>query len=248
MIQNFVEAVRFLTILPLPSRPSKEEGSLAAAMFFFPLVGFLLGVISLALYFLAARFYPPPIATLVLVIAPLLLSGALHVDGFADFCDGFGAGKNKEETLRIMRDPHMGVWGTAGVSLLLLTKFMLLLDLPLKFPAFLFAMTASRWSQVVLSYFLPYARVEGGLGRGVARKVSLKTLLGASFFLFLIVVYLGWIGFFAALALGAFLFLVGYFFHCKLSGITGDLLGAASEMTELLIFLAVTAIAPYLPL
>lgn len=235
MIQDFFEAVRFLTILPFPG---KGKGDLARAMFFFPLVGFLVGILSLAVIqalSLEAHFR---IEALGLITIPLILTGGLHADGFADFCDGFFGGKTKEEVLRIMRDSRVGVWGALGAVLLLLWKWELFASLPRRGEAFLFALTASRWAQVVLAYFLPYANPEKGLGELVAKKVTVRELAGATGFLALLVFFYQGMGVLLFLLLLPFLLGAGFFFKRRVGGITGDLLGAASEATELYVLLA----------
>ncbi len=241
MLNDFLEALRFLTILPLPSSQKPRKDSLARAMFFFPLAGFLIGIVSLVLFKLFQSFFPARVANLILLAAPIVLSGGLHVDGFADFCDGFFAGKSKADTLRIMKDSRIGVCGAVGVFLLLLFKFELLQELPLKTWSFLMMMTASRWAQVILSFYLPYAGLPGGLGEQVARKVGTRELVGASVILFFVTLPVKGAGFFVFLGLLVFLALLGWAFQKKVGGLTGDLLGAASEMTEIFVLLLITA-------
>lgn len=245
MFTDFLEALRFLTIFPVPAA-KKKANDLARAMFFFPLVGFLIGLATLWVFSSASSIFPEGVANLLLVFVPVVLSGGLHLDGFADFCDGFFGPRDKTEILKIMKDPHIGTWGAAGIFFLLLVKYELLRIFPDKAPPLLFALTASRWSQVILSYCLPYAGLEGGLGKRVAQKIQLRELLGATFFLFLVTLWLQWVGLFVFVGLAIFLAPLGYFYKRRLGGITGDLLGAASEMSEavVLLFLAVLTNSP----
>ena len=210
-------------------------------MVFFPAAGLLIGGLSLGLFRISETFFPPRIATLVLLIAPILMSGGLHVDGFADFCDGFFGGKEKSDILRIMKDSRVGAWGALGVALLVLTKFELLQTLPFKAPFFLMAMAASRWSQVLLSFYLPYAGLGGGVSEYVASKVGLREVLGATLFLIPLIFWLQKEGVFILGGLALFLFLLGFYFKKKVGGITGDLLGAASELTEVFVLLLATS-------
>lgn len=231
------EAVRFLTVFRLPSRNLLPENALARSMFFSPAVGFLIGGLSLGLFRISEIFFPPRIATLILLVVPILVSGGLHVDGFADFCDGFFGGKDKSDILRIMKDSRVGAWGALGVALLVLTKFELLQSLPLKAPFFLMAMAASRWAQVLLSFSLPYAGLGGGVSESVAGKVGWREVLGATLFLTPLLFWLQKEGVFILGALALFLFLLGFYFKKKVGGITGDLLGAVSELTEVFVLL-----------
>ncbi len=159
------------------------------------------------------------------------------MDGFADFCDGFFGGKERTDILRIMKDSRVGAWGALGVALLTLTKFELLQALPSKAIVFLLAMAASRWAQVVLSFALPYAGLGGGMSERVANKIGLREVLSATVFLIFPVLCLGIKGFFILAGAILFLFFIGLLFKKRIGGVTGDLLGAASELTEICIFL-----------
>ena len=249
-MNDFLEALRFLTILPLPPAKTQKPDALARAMLFFPLVGFSIASVSLGIYVLVSGYLPEKLGILLLLALPILLSGGLHADGFADFCDGFFGGKDKAQILRIMKDSRIGTFGVVGLVLLLLTKMELLQALPSKAIPYLIALTASRWMQVALSFYLPSAREQadltplhgtpsgGGLVEAVARKVGRLELLGASGFLFAVMLLLvpgmgpllfaGLVGLLLALAV---------FYKKKLGGITGDMLGAASEMTEVVVLL-----------
>ncbi len=235
MINSFLTALRFLTIIPLGD--SRKSTELSKAMPFFPAVGFLIGLASLAVFSIAEKFLPAGAAVLVLMASPIFLSAGLHLDGFTDFCDGFFGGRGKEGILRIMKDSRIGTWGAVGLFLLLMAKFELLQDLPMRPKIFLLALSASRWSQVMFSFFLSYARPEGGLGESVAGKVSADQAVGATVFLLPVVFWVGLAGLWILAGLAAFLFLLRLFFKQKLGGVTGDVLGAGSELSELFIFL-----------
>ena len=235
MLDDFFEALRFLTVLPCPSPPASRPGSLARSTFFFPLVGALIAGISLAIVFALHAVLPENILNLILVICPMVLSGGLHLDGFADSCDGFFSTKDREDALRVMKDSRIGTWAAAGVALLVLAKSEFLSVLPGKPLVFINALAASRWAQVVLCYFLPAARPDG-LGSQVARKVGTRELAGATSFLFLATLPLQWLGFFVFLGLLIVIGLLALLYKKRFGGITGDLLGAANEITELAVY------------
>lgn len=235
-ISHFLEAIRFLTVLPL-SGASTSGGKLAKSMLFFPLIGLLIGLISLGIFQLFSLFLPPRAAILILVLMPVLFTGGLHLDGFADFCDGFFGNRDRATMLRIMRDSRIGSWGSAGVVFLILAKFELLSSLSSVSLVYLLAMGASRSAQTVLSYALPYAGGEEGLGKSVARKISLTEVMGGFIFLLPVILMMGLKGMILVLGLGVFVALLGLLFKRKLGGVTGDLLGAASELSEIFIFL-----------
>ncbi len=234
---DFVTAVRFLTVIPFPTKSDVEPRSLATATVFFPLIGFLIALASLVLTLALEKWFPANISNLMLVLLPILLTGGLHVDGFADCCDGFFGGTNKADVLQIMKDPRIGTWGATGVTFLILSKFELLQALPNRFVFFLMAAACSRWAQVALSFYLPYAGAGGGLSEMVARKVGFREFFGATLFLLPFVFWVRIPGCLVFVGLIITLFLLARFFRRRIGGLTGDLLGAASELSEVCIYL-----------
>ena len=234
--QSFLTALSFLSILPVQTGKA-SAAKLASSMIFFPVVGFLIASVSLCLVHFLEPFFYHRIAALLLVLFPILLSGGLHLDGFADFCDGL-QGKTRTDMLRIMKDSRTGVWGAGSVFFLILLKWELILMLSSRAEIYLLALTVSRASQVFLSFALPYAGYEKGLGKSVAQKVKKRELMGAGLFTVLTGFFLlGFVGIELMALTTLFIFLLGLFYKKKLGGVTGDLLGASSELTELVIFL-----------
>lgn len=234
---DFVTAIQFLTTIPLASKGDTKPHSLVTATVFFPLIGFLVALVSLAVTLTLGKWLPASLSNFMLVLLPVLLTGGLHLDGFADFCDGFFGGTTKTEILRIMKDPSIGTWGAAGVAFLILGKFLLLQELPHQFIFFLMAGACSRWAQVTLCFYLPYAGAGGGLSEAVAEKVKLREFFGATLFLLPFFFWVQIPGCFVFAGFIIVLFLLALFFKQKIGGLTGDLLGTASELSEVCIYL-----------
>lgn len=211
-------------------------------MLFFPLIGFLIGLVSLGIVTGFKPWFPERLENLCLVLLPILLTGGLHVDGFADFCDGFFQGKDREDILMIMKDPHIGVWGVVGIVFLIILKSELLMILPMKEKSFLLALTVSRWSHLLLCHFHPNARLEGGLAETIAKKVKLSVVITSGVFVLGTACWLRWRGIWTVVAAITFIVLAGLIYRKRLGGITGDLLGATSEMTEVVVFLVLVLI------
>ncbi|MDR2119037.1 MAG: adenosylcobinamide-GDP ribazoletransferase [Tannerellaceae bacterium] len=155
-------ALIFFTRLPFGRIFRADAESFRHILPCWPLTGWLTGGLAAAVLWLAAQALPLSVATVLALGARILLTGALHEDGWADFLDGFGGGRTREQTLAIMKDSATGTYGTAGLALYFLLQWSVLSTLPLPAACGLMA-GADAWSKAVaaqLGYFLPYARRE----------------------------------------------------------------------------------------
>ena len=119
----FLTAVQFLLISPAFIKRPFTARELGAAVGFYPLVGLILGGLLLAADYLLGLFMPPLVRIALLLALWVILTGALHLDGFLDACDGLLGGFTPESRLEIMRDERVGAFALAGGVLLLLVKF-----------------------------------------------------------------------------------------------------------------------------
>lgn len=244
MLRGLVTALRTLTILPVPGRDAE---SLASSLPFFALVGALIGAFLFGLA-AACGHLPdqgwPALGAAAAVVGGILITRALHLDGLADWADGFGGGRDRESTLRIMKDPAVGAFGVIALVSVLLLKWVAVSRLIEHHTALwvVAACAVSRTVQVDLAAWLPYARTEGGKAEAFvkgARTAHLVTALVVA-----LVLVVGIFGPLGALALGLggiFGRAFGLWCRARVGGVTGDLLGAASELTETLILLAAAA-------
>ena len=229
-------AIGFLTVLPLaPSSPAR----LGPARAYFPLVGLALGGILAGLDFVTRQALPPLAVSALLVVALLVLTRALHTEGFLDSCDGLFGGYDRARRLEILRDPHVGAFAVLGGASLLLLKWSLIAGLPDEERTALLVLfpCLSRSGMLVVMEALPYAR-EHGLGTafedGRSRwqvAFGLATAIAASGLLlgFAGLVLLGTV---AIVALGMGRWLTGL-----LGGMTGDTYGAVNEVGEVVVLL-----------
>ncbi|MGQ9887189.1 MAG: adenosylcobinamide-GDP ribazoletransferase [Aggregatilineales bacterium] len=229
-------AFAFLTILPLGYSKGRKPGWSFA---WYPLVGLIIGG-ALVLVAHLSPFASSTTAFLVL-LAWIILTGGLHLDGFGDSCDGLLATVEPARRLEIMKDPRAGSWAVIGLILLLLGKWLALATLP---PALLtLPPVVGRWVMVCAAYAYPYARPSGlgayfreGLGRGQVAAASAIALLTVALVvrdpLRVLIVAGG-----AVLTVG----LVGGWSARRLGGgLTGDVYGALCELTELLCLLGLS--------
>ena len=152
-MSGFWNALAFLTTLPSPFARSQERVELSKAVFWFPLVGGIIGGALCAAYLGLERVFAPPLAGAFLLGLWVLFNGGLHLDGLADCCDGMAVSASPERRLEIMRDPRLGTFGGTGLVLYLLTKYLALLALPRETFWFglLFAPMLARWVLLLMA-------------------------------------------------------------------------------------------------
>ncbi len=149
----FLIALQFLTIIPVPFPLRCEERDLGRSMAFFPLVGLFLGALLVGADFVLTLRLPRPVVDLLLITLLSAVTGALHLDGLADVCDGLAARGGRERFLAVMKDSRIGAVGVVGLVLALLLKYEALLHIPLDFKreALLFFPLVARFSQVQMT-------------------------------------------------------------------------------------------------
>jgi adenosylcobinamide-GDP ribazoletransferase len=221
-------ALSFLTVTPVPGR-KVLEGSSA----YFPLAGWLLGGL-LFLVWTAAGSLPPLVRAFLTVAVWELASRGLHLDALADTADGLVAGGSRERVLGIMSDSSTGAFGVAAIALALLGKFALLASLGFQDGrgALVCAAVMGRYSLSLLCCLFRPAK-EGGLGNVIisssgARELVIATVIGVA----PLAVLFRWHALYAASGLAVPLLLALYA-RLKLGGLTGDVVGAGLELSEL---------------
>ncbi len=245
MIRNFITALQFLTVFTVNRKHEASENDLAKSMVYFPFVGFLIGFILVYADKGLLRLLPDTISNIFLLVISVFITRALHIDGLADTLDGIMGGRDRESRLAIMKDSRIGTAGVLGISFVLLIKYACLNNLfnDYKAAALLTAPVFGRWSQMLMMFKANYGR-EQGMGRAFVGHLRSGGLIAAS------VVSLGlsaWVimddsrtAFLALgipLAAAAFTFLWRWYMTRKLGGVTGDAVGAASELNEALALL-----------
>ena len=237
--RTFLAAVQFLTTLPVRAAFTAEEIGRSAA--WFPVVGLAIGGLLVAADLAAAwAGMPPALRAMGAIALSAALSGGLHLDGLADTADGFLSSRKPERILEIMRDSRIGAMGTLALFFVLGMKAASiagLADGPARSAALLLAPVFGRSLQVVGLTWLPYARPEGGLASAFLPHRSPAVGLWASMVPALAAgAVLGLQS--AFLLAGASLLLVLWWARtCRtlIGGMTGDTLGALSELGEVLV-------------
>lgn len=232
-LRDVASAFAFLTVLPARWFTSEQPGRIFA---WFPLVGLAIGLLLAGVASLA--FLPPDVTRFVTLAAWVVLTGGLHLDGFADSCDGLLATTTPERRLEIMKDPRAGSWAVAGVVVLLLGKWAALGSIA---PVWLIAPpVAGRWAMALAVCAFPNAR-PGGMGAYMRAGLGRLQIVVATVSAAIVAVALGWQ---AVVAIGAAFGAamgIGHWAAGRLGGgLTGDVYGALCELAELACLLALT--------
>lgn len=260
--EQFLVAFSFLTIFKVNAGEgafSSGENSLARSAAFFPLVGALIGCLLAAVDVLFSRLFPLPVASVIVLAAGAFFTAGLHLDGFADTVDGLGAWlkDGKEKALEVMKDSRSGALGVLGIVFLVLLKYGLLVAISghLRSLSLFLMPVTGRWLLVAAGKIYPYARRTPGLGENFAGRVSAREVAVATFFLLVLtaagVFAAGSIAYrplyqFAAAGFGAAAaggLGISFFLARCFGGMTGDTLGAVSELGEVFFLLGVAAVA-----
>lgn len=237
MLRGWVTAMRTLTALPVPG---KDATSLSDALPWFPVVGLTLGAILYGVArgatVLTPSFWPQAIGVLVVAGSAWLTRG-LHLDGLADCVDGFGGAREKTKILAIMKDPHVGAFGTMALVLTLLSQWVCVTRLAAcgQLEWIIVALVLSRTMLVDLAVAHPYARTGGGTGAPFVADARPRHLLVALLVAATLLLALGRgaPSYLVALAIAWPLSrLFGTWCRHRVGGVTGDLLGAGSVITE----------------
>ncbi|MFA5976221.1 MAG: adenosylcobinamide-GDP ribazoletransferase [Elusimicrobiota bacterium] len=230
-------AFQFLSIFPIRISGTVRDDDLVRSMRYYPLIGAVLGGLSAVLFWAGLKLFTPMVATVCGMTGLILFSGALHLDGFADMCDGFYGNRSREKILAIMKDSHSGAMAIVGVFGLLAMKGALLsgLDSARAIPALVLLPTLGRWSMVWLCARSTYARSEGGTAFPYIGQVDPWTLRMATFLCAGIAFALfRWKGLLVMAVVALFTWVFRRYTERCIGGMTGDTLGACSELVEVL--------------
>jgi adenosylcobinamide-GDP ribazoletransferase len=238
-VKRFLLALQFLTILPVKIKSVIEEKDFGASLASFPVVGLLIGLL---LTFAAASitFLPALVKSAMILALYIFITGAIHLDGFADTCDGLYGNRSIEKMLEIMRDSRIGAMGVIGIVLLLLLQFSAMASFPAEalWKILIVMCVFSRWSQVIACRSARYVRKEGKAKSFVEYSRSRDLVVGGIFTMAISVLLMSWKG--AAICLISLVPVSGviYYIKTKIGGMTGDTIGAVNEVAEVCVLVS----------
>ena len=250
---RLLAAFTLFTRLPLWRWRMPPRECYSRAVEYWPLVGWLTAGVMAAILYFGTTLLPYPVVVVLAIVARLMLTGALHEDGLADFFDGFGGGgTDRQRILDIMKDSHIGTYGVLALTVYLLLLFLTLVSMPHQLAA-LAVLAADPFAKMVTSQLInmmPYARTgDTAKNRTVYQRPSTSAAVGLTLqgmlplaaVLWTLREQVSWTTVvFAPCLVFYFLYLLIW---RRLRGYTGDCCGAVCLLTELatlLCFLAGT--------
>ncbi|MFC1919435.1 adenosylcobinamide-GDP ribazoletransferase [Chloroflexota bacterium] len=243
---GFWAAVQFLTVFPSPVRRQFSQAEIGASLTYFPLIGLFMGLVLWGTDFALSLALPIPVVSALLLVVLALMTGALHLDGFIDTCDGIALRKTISERLDIMKDSRVGAFGVVGGSLLLLIKFAALISLPdvLRYAVLVMMPVIGRWAMVYAIYGYPYARPKGGTGSAYKKGAVAWRVIVASIVTMAIAVAIGqdWHGLILVAVVWIVIFAMAAYFRNVFGGLTGDSYGAVNEVAEVTVLILMPVI------
>ncbi|MEE1175958.1 MAG: adenosylcobinamide-GDP ribazoletransferase [Paludibacteraceae bacterium] len=230
-MKRLIAALSFFTRIPFWRLSSLESRHYENIVPMWPVAGILTGVVMSCTFYMTSLVLPNTVAIVIAMISRILMTGGLHEDGFADFCDGFGGGstglpdKDRERTLRIMKDSFIGTYGVLGLIFYCLLLWNILFSLSDLLPLWKMMICMivvdvfSKFMSSMIVYFLPYARdAENAKNKIVYNKGSRPYIA-----MLLSVITLN----------APVLFLLFRWMKNRIGGYTGDCCGATFLLMEL---------------
>lgn len=250
-IRIFFTALMFYTRIPCPQYTDHQDDYINKSTRYFPLTGWIVGIISFAAFYVAFYLFGLELAVILSLAAGILTTGAFHEDGLADVFDGFGGGWTKERILDIMKDSRLGTYGVVAVIFLIAIKYLALEQLMGKimnqgwffvFLCFITYHALARLTAINISFIIPYSRADASSkSKPIAKSTtSLEVILAYFFGLFPLILLSCFFIPFAWVLLPMIIVCLyaAYYFKKWIDGYTGDCLGAAEQIAECAILLS----------
>jgi adenosylcobinamide-GDP ribazoletransferase len=240
-MRNFKLAISFLTCIPVVVMDVDDESWLNS-MIYYPLCGYIIAVVVLIPLYLIKYFFisnPVVLAALAVIFLAYITRG-LHIDGLADICDGFFCPVSPNRRMEIIKDSRVGSFGVIGICLLFLMKFAVLYVIIQSGHMFylLPVIVFSRFIIVFLA-FIGKSISNKGLGQKIIGNISIKMLI-ISFICILPCFFFSWKSVLAFIIILLFAYTLNLRSKKLIGGINGDVLGAACEVSEVIVLLVLS--------
>ena len=244
-IKRFLLTLGFMTRIPVNVDLGEvKDEDMHKGFLYYPVVGLIIGLCDMAVYLLVVQILPEIFGIIFALLTNFCITGAFHLDGLCDTADGIYSARTRERMLEIMKDSRIGTNGAIAMCFDILLKLSGLVSCDMKWLMILMMPVAGKMVQGAIVYKAIYPR-EKGIGIYVGT-VDLPTVIGTMIFglIFMGIAY-SWWGLLMFAVLFGFAWLFRVYITGKIGGITGDVMGAGSELSEVLLLLLVLVISRF---
>ena len=246
-IKRFLLTVGFMTRIPINVDLGEvKDEDMHKGFLYYPVVGLIIGLIDMAVYLLVSLILPPIMGIIFALLANFCVTGAFHLDGLSDTADGIYSARTRERMLEIMKDSRIGTNGGIAMCFDIMLKVCGLASFETShIPLMILMMPiAGKMVQGAIVYKAIYPR-KNGIGIYVGT-VSLSTVIGTMILgLAAMIAAYGFWGILIFVILFGFAYLFRIYITGKIGGITGDVMGAGSELSEVLLLLLLLVIVRF---
>ncbi len=237
-MKGFLSAIQFITILPWGGAEKFEPQRMVP---YFPIVGIALGVLVALFDYVAVSLWGMTVASLLDVIFLAVLTGAFHIDGLGDAADGLLGQRPKEKVLAIMKDSRLGTMGLVAIFAGLSIKWAGIAGVDANRSLLLIIIPAyARTGMLFGMRYLPYGRSEGGTAADFFNHELKPAAFWALSVPVLLSILLGWQALWLIICFAVITAALIRYYKKRLGCITGDMLGAMTEILESSLFLLVS--------
>lgn len=234
-LKRIVLMLQFLTTIPIKANLDVTEDDYGKGLVFAPFAGLVIGSFLAGLWYAVSFVFPPLVCAIIVIAGYIVITGGIHLDGLGDTFDGLFSNRSKERILEIMRDSRVGTNAVLAVFIVLIMNFSLIssLDSLNALPALFLMPVAGRVGSLIGAGISNYARSGDGLGKSFIDYCGIREiLLGLPLYFAIFFIVAGVTGLFLALVPITAALAVTRFFTAKISGATGDILGAVCEINQ----------------
>ena len=244
-IKRFLLTIGFMTRIPVKVDLGEvKDEDMHKGFLYYPVVGLVIGLIDMAVCLALTCFLPPAFGVLFAMLANLCVTGAFHLDGLSDTADGIYSARTRERMLEIMKDSRIGTNGAIAMCFDLALQFARIWYCRPRWLIILLLPVAGKMVQGAIVYKAVYPR-EKGIGIYVGT-VDLPTVTGTIILgLIPMILAFSWQGALIFIILYAFAYLFRIYITGKIGGITGDVMGAGTELAQVLFLILVIIMTRY---
>lgn len=241
-INRFLSSLVFLTRIPVKI-PFKYEAKVEN-VFYFPFVGIIIGSVLVPVAYLSSLIFPSNISSIITVLALVVITGGLHLDGLSDSFDGLLSYRDKEKIILIMKDSRVGAMGLLAVVFIILFK-VALIEMVIESGKYIMILTMPVIGRIslVMACYKGKTISKSIMGEPFIGKLSKRYYYGIILFygaIISLIMYVSY-GLIYGLSLIFTVFILHFiviklkkFSYEKIDGISGDILGAICEISETL--------------